>query len=258
MLVLSPEKKRDVFYMVIDILTLFPGMFRGVFDESMLKIAQSKEIVQINTHDIRDWTDDKHRTVDDKPYGGGPGMVMKVEPIDRALCDLKRKNTESGKSSVVVLLTPQGAKFEQAMAHELSEQENIIMISGHYEGFDERIRSLVDMEISIGDYVLTGGEIPAMAVCDAVVRLKPGVLGDKECLKHESFEMGVLEYPQYTRPYEYNDMKVPDVLLSGDPKKINKWQEEKAEERTILRRPDLLVETPEISGSCEMKKQKHK
>lgn len=224
--------------MVIDILTLFPGMFRGVFDESMLKIARERGVVEINTRDIRDWTSDRHKTADDKPYGGGPGMVMKVEPIDRALGDLKRKDV--GGVSITILLTPQGEKFDQALAKKLSKEQHIILISGHYEGFDERIRSLVDMEVSVGDYILTCGEIPSMAVCDAIVRLKPGVLGDEECLKQESFELGMLEYPQYTRPSEYKGMKVPEILLSGDPKKIDKWREEKALERTALRRPDLL------------------
>jgi len=244
--------------MVIDILTLFPGMFRGVFEESMLKIAQARGIVQINTRDIRDWTSDRHRTADDKPYGGGPGMVMKIEPIDRALADLRKQDVQLGEASLVVLLTPQGEKFHQDLARKLSKHEHIIMISGHYEGFDERIRSLVDMEISIGDYILTCGEIPAMAVCDAVVRLNPGVLGAQECLKDESFEMGVLEYPQYTRPFEYNGMKVPEVLVSGDPKKINKWQGEKALERTAFRRPDLLMENPRSSGGCKTEKQIYK
>ncbi|MFA6635765.1 MAG: tRNA (guanosine(37)-N1)-methyltransferase TrmD [Candidatus Omnitrophota bacterium] len=228
--------------MVIDILTLFPGMFCGVFDESMLKIARDKEIVKINTRDIRDWTFDRHRTADDKPYGGGPGMVMKIEPLDRAVAEIKMEADKNGRSPVVALLTPQGKKFDQSMAKELCREDHIIMVCGHYEGFDERIRTLADIEISIGDYILTCGEIPAMAVCDAVVRLIPGVLGDEECLRDESFEAGLLEYPQYTRPFDYKGSKVPEVLLSGDPKKIAKWREEKALERTTLRRPDLLGE----------------
>lgn len=225
--------------MVIDILTLFPGMFRGVFDESMMKIARERGIVEINTRDIRDWTNDRHRTADDKPYGGGPGMVMKVEPIDKALADI-RKISSGENETLVVLLTPQGETFDQTVARRFSEKRHLVLICGHYEGFDERIRELVDMELSVGDYILTCGEIPAMAVCDAVVRLKPGVLGDSGCLMEESFESGMLEYPQYTRPYEYKGMKVPDVLLCGDPKKINKWRGEKALERTRSRRPDLL------------------
>lgn len=226
--------------MIIDILTLFPAMFDGVFGESMLKIARLKGIVEITTHDIRDWTEDRHRTADDKPYGGGPGMVMKVEPLDRAITDLKKKSEEKGKTPVIILMTPQGEKFNQVMAKNLSETEHLILISGHYEGFDERVRTLVDMEISVGDYILTCGEIPAMTVCDAVVRLIPGVLGSGECLKDESFEQGMLEYPQYTRPAEYKGLKVPEVLFSGDPKIIDKWRKEKALERTALRRPDLL------------------
>ena len=167
-------------------------------------------------------------------------MVMKIEPIDEALAELKGKR-KTGERSKVVLLTPQGGKFDQSLARSLSGLDHIIMICGHYEGVDERIRDLVDMEISIGDYILTCGEIPAMAVCDAVVRLIPGVLGDEDSLQEESFEDGLLEYPQYTRPAEYNGMKVPEVLLCGDPKKINSWKKEQALKRTERRRPDLLV-----------------
>jgi tRNA (guanine37-N1)-methyltransferase len=229
--------------MVIDILTLFPGMFRGVFEESMLKIARERDIAEINTWDIRHWTEDRHRTADDKPYGGGPGMVMKVEPLDKAIAQLRERGAVSSRrNSRAVLMTPQGKKFDQAMARDLSKEDHLILVCGHYEGFDERVRSLVDLEISIGDYILTCGEIPAMTVCDAVIRLQPGVLGDGDCLKDESFEDGILEYPQYTRPFEYKGSKVPEILLSGDPKKIDKWRREKALERTALRRPDLLGE----------------
>ena len=226
--------------MKIDILTLFPEMFKGALDESMLKIAQAKGCAEIELHNIRKWTYDRHRTADDKPFGGGPGMVMKIEPIDEALAELKEKR-ETGEKSTVMLLTPQGKKFDQSLARSLSGLEHIIMICGHYEGVDERIRDLVDIEISIGDYILTCGEIPAMVVCDAVVRLIPGVLGDKNSLQEESFEDGLLEYPQYTRPAEYNGMKVPEVLLCGDPKKIDSWKKEQALKRTERRRPDLLV-----------------
>ncbi|MCK5450313.1 MAG: tRNA (guanosine(37)-N1)-methyltransferase TrmD [Candidatus Omnitrophica bacterium] len=223
--------------MRIDIITLFPSMFKGVFDESMMKIARREGVVDIRVHDLRDWTCDRHRTADDKPYGGGPGMVMKIEPVDKALKDLKNK---SAKNTVVILLTPQGDRFDVREAKKLSFLDHMILICGHYEGFDERIRSLVDREISIGDYVLTCGELPAMVLCDAVIRLIPGVLGDKNCLEEESFENDMLEYPQYTRPAVYNDMRVPSVLLCGDPKKIRVWQEEQAEKRTRTRRPDLL------------------
>jgi len=218
----------------IDILTLFPDMFSGVFSESMIKIAQNSGKVDLAIHDLRDWTNDRHRTADDKPYGGGPGMVMKVEPADKALEDIKKAG------AVVILLTPQGEKYGQKCARELSELEHIVLVCGHYEGFDERIRSLVDREISVGDYILTCGEIPAMAICDSVIRLIPGVLGAEDCLLEESFENNLLEYPQYTRPAEYKGMSVPEILLSGDPKKINKWQMEQATEKTKERRPDLL------------------
>lgn len=225
--------------MKIDILTLFPEMFKGVFDESMMKIARQKGLAQINVHNLRDWTHDRHRTADDKPYGGGPGMVMKVEPVDEALADLKR-GSGTGGSSCVILLCPQGNKFGQKIARDLSSAEHLILICGHYEGFDDRIRDLVDMEVSIGDYILTCGELPAMVLCDAVIRLIPGVLGDQTCLEDESFETGLLEYPQYTRPAIYKGMPVPEVLLSGDPAKIRRWQKDQAIERTKKRRPDLL------------------
>lgn len=166
-------------------------------------------------------------------------MVMKVEPVDRCIEDLRNEAGDS--SPVFVLLTPQGEKFTQKCARKLSGYGHMVLICGHYEGYDERIRSLVDMELSVGDFILTCGEIPAMAVCDAVTRLLPGVLGDEACLEDESFEHGMLEYPQYTRPAEYKGMSVPDVLMNGDPKKIKEWQAERARERTLSRRPDLLV-----------------
>jgi tRNA (guanine37-N1)-methyltransferase len=225
--------------MRIDILTLFPGMFRGVFDESMVRIARDKVLVRIDVHDLREWTSDRHRSADDKPYGGGPGMVMKIEPVDRALADLKAQAAPEVKPKVV-LLTPQGEKFAQRKARELAREDHMILICGHYEGFDERIRSLASLEISVGDYILTCGEIPAMVICDAIARLIPGVLGDQGCLEDESFENGMLEYPHYTRPYEYKDMRVPEVLLCGDPLKVNAWRKEQAVERTRKRRPDLL------------------
>ncbi|MGB2630805.1 MAG: tRNA (guanosine(37)-N1)-methyltransferase TrmD [Candidatus Omnitrophota bacterium] len=225
--------------MKIDILTLFPEMFEGVFGESMVKLARKKGIVSIEVHNLRKWTHDRHRTVDDKPFGGGPGMVMKVEPVNEALDEI-RGSVPEGVVPLTVLLTPQGKLFSQGTAKVLSVVEYLVLICGHYEGFDERIRSLVDLELSIGDYILTCGEIPAMAICDAVVRLIPGVLGAEECLIDESFENGLLEYPQYTRPSVYKGMKVPDVLLSGDPKRIEKWRETQALRKTHARRPDLL------------------
>ncbi len=225
--------------MRIDIITLFPEMFGDVFGTSMMKIAQKKGLVEIGVHNLRDYTHDKHRTADDKPYGGGVGMVMKVEPIDEAVTAVKNSAGDDVKS-ITVLLTPQGKRFDEDCAKEFLRYEQVILISGHYEGFDERIRQLVDLELSIGDYILTCGEIPAMAVSDAVIRLVPGVLGDEDCLIDESFENDLLEYPQYTRPAEYKNMRVPEVLLSGDPKKINAWRQEQAKVKTKLRRPDLL------------------
>jgi tRNA (guanine37-N1)-methyltransferase len=223
--------------MKIDILTIFPEMFKGPFDESLLKRAQDKGLVKIKIHNLRDWAKDKHKTMDDKPFGGGPGMVIKVEVIDRALRDLKTDKTK------VLLLTPQGKTFKQKRAKSLSQVEHMILICGHYEGFDERIREhLVDEEISIGDYVLTGGEIPAMVVVDTVVRLMPGVVGREESLKEESFSppAGGLEYPQYTRPAGYKGWQVPEVLVSGNHEEIKQWRKGQAREKTKSRRPDLL------------------
>lgn len=237
--------------MIIDILTLFPGMFSGILGESMIRIAQKKKLVKIKVHDLRDWTSDSHRTADDKPFGGGPGMVMKVEPVYKALRSIvgsrepgagSKKSTrhKTQDTSKIILLTPQGKKFDQAAAKRLVREKRLVLICGHYEGVDERIRSLVDEEISIGDYVLTGGELPAMVLADAVVRLIPGVLGHKESTKTESFENDLLEYPQYTRPAEFEGMKVPQVLLSGDHKRIKEWRREEALERTKEKRPDLI------------------
>ncbi len=248
--------------MIIDILTLFPGMFGGVLGESMLRIAQEKKLVDIKVHDLRDWTSDSHRTADDKPFGGGPGMVMKVEPVYKALRSIveswelgvgrkRTQDTRHKSAGKIILLTPQGKKFDQAMAKRLAKEKRLLLICGHYEGVDDRIRNLVDEEMSIGDYVLTCGELPAMVLADAVVRLIPGVLGHKESTKTESFENGLLEYPQYTRPAEFEGMKVPQVLLSGDHKKIEEWRRKEAINRTGRRRPDLI-------GSCEKKKQVRK
>ena len=226
--------------MRIDILTIFPEMFAGPFDQSIIKRAKDKKLVTIKIHNLRDWTKDKHKTVDDKPFGGGAGMVMKVDVVDSALRSLKRKKNPpaGGEKRKIILLTPQGKNFNQLLAQKLSKQQHLILICGHYEGFDERIRCLVDEEISIGDYILTGGEIPAMTIVDAVVRLIPGVI-EAESLHEESFSSGLLEYPQYTRPEIYKKMKVPAVLLSGNHEKINKWRQEKAKKRTLSRRPDL-------------------
>lgn len=221
--------------MNIDILTLFPDMFGGPFSESIIKRAQKNDKVKITIHNLRDWTEDKHKTVDDKPFGGGPGMVMMVEVLDKAIKSLREKDSQ------VILMTPQGKQFKQAEAQRLSSLKHLIFICGHYEGVDERVReNLIDEEISIGDYVLTGGEMPAMVIVDAVVRLIPGVLGKDESVKDESFSHNLLEYPQYTRPADYKDWRVPEVLLSGNHQAIKQWREKSALKKTKQRRADLL------------------
>jgi len=223
--------------MRIDILTLFPSMFENILNESILKRAQVKGLASIEIHNLRDWTSDAHKTADDKPFGGGPGMVMKVEPVYMALEEL---GLIDKKGSMVILLTPQGKKLEQKSVKKLAKYDRLALICGHYEGVDERIRSFADEEISIGDYVLTCGELPALVLIDSVVRLIPGVLGDNESLKCESFENRLLEYPQYTRPADFQGMKVPDILLSGNHKKIEEWRTKEATKRTSERRPDLI------------------
>jgi len=223
----------------IDIITLFPGMFESVLGESMLKRAQAKGLLKVNIHNLRDWTSDNHRTADDKPFGGGPGMVMKVEPVYKALKELKVLRTAKD-GARVILLTPQGKKLEQKEVKRIAKYKRLVLICGHYEGVDERIRDLVDEEISIGDYILTCGELPAMVLIDAAARLIPGVLGHSASAARESFEDGLLEYPQYTRPAEYMGMKVPEVLMGGNHKKIEKWRIAEALKRTSERRPDLL------------------
>ncbi|MGE4357930.1 MAG: tRNA (guanosine(37)-N1)-methyltransferase TrmD [Candidatus Omnitrophota bacterium] len=220
--------------MEIDILTIFPDMFKPVVGESMLRIAQEKGLVKIRVHNLRNWSKDKHRKVDDRPFGGGAGMVMRIEPIYYALEELKKDGSKT------ILLSPQGRIFTQAMAETLSKEKHLIFICGHYEGIDERVRTyLVDEEISIGDYILTCGELPAMVVVDSVVRLIPGVLGSKESLFEESFSSGLLEYPQYTRPANFKGWKVPSVLLSGNHKKIVEWRKRESIKRTREKRPDL-------------------
>ncbi len=222
--------------MKIDILTLFPKMFKGPFDESIIKRAQKKGLASIKIHNLRKWAKDKYKTVDERPFGGGAGMVLMIEPIDNALKELRKKESR------VILLTPQGRVFNQKMAQKLSKEKHLIFICGRYEGVDERIReNLVDEEISIGDYVLTGGELPTMVAVDALVRLIPGVLKKPEAIKNESFSLeSPLECPQYTRPANFKGWKVPEVLLSGDHKKIAEWRKKKSLERTKKKRPDLL------------------
>ncbi|HWJ04119.1 MAG TPA: tRNA (guanosine(37)-N1)-methyltransferase TrmD [Verrucomicrobiae bacterium] len=220
--------------MQVHILTIFPDMFSPL-RESILARASQKGIVQFNLVDFRQYAYNKHKNVDDYPYGGGAGMVLKPEPIFEAVRDLPVK----GKPKVV-LMTPQGKVFNQGIAKELAQSEELVFICGHYEGFDERIRTLADLEISIGDYVLTGGELAAMVVIDATARLIPGVLGEQESYADDSFAHGVLEYPQYTRPPVYEDMEVPAVLLSGDHGKVAAWRRKEALRKTLLRRPDLF------------------
>jgi len=221
--------------MEFDILTLFPRIFEGPLDESILKRARANGLVQIRVHNLRDFTHDKHRVVDDKPYGGGPGMLMKPEPIFEAVEKLRRND------SCVVLMTPQGAPFTQQRAREFSKRPHLVIICGHYEGVDERVReALVDEEISIGDYVLTNGALAAAVFVDAVVRLLPGAIGHEQGAADDSFEGGMIEGPQYTRPPEFRGMKVPEVLVSGNHEQIAKWRAEQAKKRTQERRPDLL------------------
>ncbi|ABB16148.1 tRNA (guanosine(37)-N1)-methyltransferase TrmD [Carboxydothermus hydrogenoformans] len=221
--------------MKIDILTLFPEMFYGPLNSSILKKAQEKGIITINYINIRDFTTDRHHQADDKPYGGGAGMVMKVEPIIKAYEAIPKNN------SFTIMLSPQGRKFNQKLARELSQKEHLIFICGHYEGIDERVRQLiVDEEISIGDYILTGGEIAAMVIIDAVARLVPGVLGDEVSAEEESFSDQLLEYPHYTRPRNFRGLEVPEVLLSGNHKKIDLWRKKQSLLNTLFRRRDLL------------------
>lgn len=219
--------------MRIDILTLFPNMFSGFVNESIIKRAIDKKKVEINIVNFREYSLDPHNRVDDYPYGGGEGMVLMPEPIFRAVEALKRED------SFVILLTPQGKIYNQKLAYDLTKKRHLIIICGHYEGFDERIRSLADLEVSIGDFVLTGGEIPSMAITDSIVRLLDGVILDASHL-NDSFNNNLLDYPVYTKPQEFRGMKVPDVLLSGHHENIKKWRLEEQIKRTEIRRPDLL------------------
>jgi len=221
--------------MRIDVLTLFPAMFAGPLDESIIKRARQAGILNLAIHNLRDYAHDRHKTVDDRPFGGGPGMLLKPEPIFEAVETLARPETR------VVLLSPAGRVFNQAIARELARCDDLLLISGHYEGFDERVRQeLADDELSIGDFVLTNGALPAMVIIDAVTRLLPGVLGDEASAADESFSQGLLEYPQYTRPAEFRGLKVPEVLLSGNHGAIAGWRHTQRLERTRARRPDLL------------------
>jgi tRNA (guanine37-N1)-methyltransferase len=226
--------------MKIDVLTLFPAMFAGPLDESIIKRARETGRLDLAIHNLRDYTHDRHNTVDDRPFGGGPGMLLKPEPIFEAVERL------AGEGTRVILLSPAGRPFSQAIARELAGLEHLLMVSGHYEGFDERAREqLADDELSIGDYVLTNGALPVMVIIDAVTRLLPGVLGDDDSARDDSFSEALLEYPQYTRPAEFRGMKVPEVLLSGNHAEIARWRAEQARLRTKERRPDLLEKRSE-------------
>lgn len=228
--------------MRFDVLTIFPEMFSGFLGYSIIKRAREKKLIEIYIHDIRAYSTDKHRSVDDYPYGGGPGMVMMIEPIDRAIEELKKNVTYDE----IIFLTPDGETFNQQIANRLSLMNSILLLCGHYKGVDQRVRDhLITMELSIGDYVLTGGELAAAVVIDAVTRLIPGVLHDESSALHDSFQAGLLSEPVYTRPAIYKGWKVPEVLLSGDAKKIAQWRFEKAYEKTLKRRPDLLKDTPD-------------
>ena len=219
--------------MKIDILTLFPNMYQGIFDESIIKRAVDEGKVEINIHNFRDYTLDPHKKVDDTPYGGGAGMVLTCQPIFDCVKSLRRED------SLVILMTPDGEVYKQQKAYELSCKSHLILICGHYEGFDERIRSICDMEISIGDYVLTGGELASMVLVDSIVRLMPGVI-EEDSHVYDSFNNNLLDYPTYTKPRIYEGMEVPEVLLSGDHKKIEEYRREMSLKRTQERRPDLL------------------
>ena len=223
--------------MKIDILTLFPGMFAGPLDESIVGRARTAGILDLRIHNLRDWTHDRHRTVDDTPYGGGPGMVLKPEPLFEAVEALR---AERGAGLKVILTSPSGRVFTQEVARELAREESVLLVCGSYEGFDERVREhLADDELSIGDYVLTNGALPAMVIVDAVTRLLPGALGDDASSQEESFSHGLIEYPHYTRPAEFRGWGVPEILQSGNHAAIERWRRVQAMKRTAERRPDL-------------------
>jgi tRNA (guanine37-N1)-methyltransferase len=233
--------------MKIDVLTLFPAMFAGPLDESIVQRARKNGLLDLQIHDLRKWTRDRHQTVDDRPFGGGPGMVLKPEPIFEAVEALRTDDTK------VVVMTPSGHLFNQARAGQLAAMSHAILLCGSYEGFDERIlEGLADEQWSIGDYVLTNGALPAMVVIDCAARLLPGALGDEDSPRDESHSCGLLEYPQYTRPAEFRGMKVPDVLLSGNHAGIEAWRREQSRERTRERRPDLWAKWRETAGDKQV------
>lgn len=230
--------------MRVDVITILPEVFPPVLDASIVGRARTSGAIEVEVHDLRDWTTDKHRTTDDYPFGGGPGMVMKPEPVFAALDDIEA--LASG-SPIVIALTPQGERLDQKLVRELAGKDRLVMLCGRYEGFDERILTRVDLELSLGDYVLTGGELAALVVIDAVARLQPGVLGHEDSAVDESFSVGLLEYPQYTRPATFAGLDVPEVLLSGDHRRIAEWRRRESIRRTAKRRPDLLA-SADLSG----------
>ncbi len=242
--------------MKFDVMTLFPDMVRGVLSESIIGRAQSGGLIEVVCHDIREFSKDKHRKVDDTPYGGGVGMVMSCQPIYDCFTSIAEAIPEGNKRRVIYM-SPKGRMFSHSVAKELSEYDNLIFLCGHYEGVDQRVLDeIVDEEISIGDYVVTGGEIPACIVIDAVSRLLDGVLASSECYEGESCASGILEYPQYTKPREFRGRAVPEILLSGDHAKIDRWRLEEAVKITKERRPDMLLAHPEIEESLKPKEKK--
>ena len=242
--------------MRFDVMTLFPEMVERTLGESIIGRAQTAGIIEVKCHNIRDFSTDKHRKADDTPYGGGMGMVMSCQPIYDCYCHVKSEIPEGNKTRVIYM-SPKGRIFNHTIARELAEYDNLIFLCGHYEGVDQRVLDeIVDEDISIGDYVLTGGELPACIIIDAVSRLKEGVLSDSECYENESHASGILEYPQYTKPRVFLGREVPEILLSGDHAKIDRWRLEKAVEITRERRPDLLELHPEIEESLKPKAKK--
>lgn len=240
--------------MQIDIITIFPSMFKAVLEASVLRIAQEKGLLKLKIHDLRNFTHNKHRQVDDVPYGGGPGMVMKPEPFFEAVESILGSRPEKIKDKArIILLTPQGEKLSQAKADKLAKEQGLVILCGHYEGVDERVREyLVTDEISIGDYVLTGGELPAMVLIETITRLIPGVLGNELSSKRDSFSQGLLEHPHYTRPAVYRGWSVPKVLLSGNHQTIKKWRHKETLIRTQKRRPDLIAKANLTSEDKEL------
>ncbi len=241
--------------MQFDVLTLFPEMFPGYLGQSLLKLAIQRGLIDVRLHNFRDWTTDKHRSIDDRPFGGGPGMVMMVDPVVRAVEDVRAQGDNPGE---IVLLTPQGRRWSQPLVEEFATHRRLILMCGRYEGFDDRVREILNPhEISLGDYVLNGGEVAAMVLIDSLIRLVPGVLGDENSSREDSFstEKRWLEFPQYTRPREYRGYAVPEVLVGGDHERIARWREEQSLQRTRERRADLLEGGPHDQPTDETKSQ---